>query len=80
MCCLYSAYAPGAAILEKVYAVVEPDEGGAALWERLAASSTLRERLHRVELEGAKDPSELHLQDPGSFKENLRAAFKGTKR
>ncbi len=65
---------------EKVYAVVEPDEGGAALWERLAASSPLRERLHRVELEGAKDPSALHLQDPDRFKENLRAAFKGARR
>ena len=46
--------------IEKLYAVVEPDEGGAVLWERLAASP-LREKLHRVELEGANDPSELHL-------------------
>jgi hypothetical protein len=61
--------------IDKLYAVVEPDEGGAALWERLAAS-TLREKLHRVELEGAKDPSELHLQDPEHFKENLRKAVK----
>jgi hypothetical protein len=66
--------------IEKVYAVIEPDEGGAALWERLAASSAVRERLHWVELEGAKDPSELYLQDPESFKENLRAAFKSARR
>ena len=65
--------------IEKLYAVVEPDEGGAALWERLAAS-TLREKLHRVELEGAKDPSELHLQDPDHFKENLRKAVKAARR
>jgi hypothetical protein len=65
--------------IEKLYAVVEPDEGGAALWERLAAS-TLREKLHRVELEGAKDPSELHLQDPDHFKENLRKAVKVSRR
>jgi hypothetical protein len=65
--------------IEKLYAIVEPDEGGAALWERLAAS-TLREKLHRVELEGAKDPSELHLQDPDHFKENLRESFKGARR
>ena len=65
--------------VEKVYAVVEPDQGGAALWERLAASP-LREKLHRVELEGAKDPSELHLRDPARFKENLRAAFKRARR
>ena len=62
--------------VEKIYAVIESDEGGAALWKHLAASSTLRERLHRVELQGAKDPSELHLRDPARFKENLRAAFK----
>jgi len=67
--------------VEKIYAVVEPDEGGTALWERLAASSILlRERLHRVELQGAKDVSELHLQDPDRFKENLQAAFKGSRR
>jgi hypothetical protein len=59
----------------KVYVVVEPDEGGAALWEHLAASP-LREKLHRVDLGGFKDPSELHLQDPAQFKDNLRAAFK----
>jgi hypothetical protein len=34
----------------KVYAVIEPDEGGEVLWERLAASD-IRERLYRVELE-----------------------------
>jgi hypothetical protein len=63
----------------KVYVVVEPDEGGAELWERLAASP-LREKLHRVDLDGAKDPSELHLQDPAQFKDNLRVAFKRAKR
>lgn len=36
--------------IEKVYAVVEHDQGGEAFWERLAASP-LQERLHRVELE-----------------------------
>ncbi len=36
--------------IEKVYAIVEPDQGGEAFWERLAASS-LRERLYRIELE-----------------------------
>ena len=43
-------------------------------------SERMAHLLHRVELEGAKDPSELHLQDPGSFKKSLRAAFKGAKR
>jgi hypothetical protein len=65
--------------IPKVYAIVEPDEGGATLWKRLAASP-LREKLHRVDLDGAKDPSELHLEDPAQFKDNLRTAFKRAKR
>ena len=40
--------------IEKVYAVVEPDQGGETLWERLAASP-IRERLYRVELEVPDD-------------------------
>ena len=36
--------------IEKVYVVVEPDQGGETFWERLAASP-IRERLYRVELE-----------------------------
>jgi hypothetical protein len=59
--------------VEKVYAVVEPDGGGEAFWQRLAASA-LREKLYRVELEGAGDVSELHLQDPASFTERIEEA------
>lgn len=59
--------------VERVYAVVEPDGGGEAFWERLAASP-IREKLHRVELDGAKDVSELHLQDPERFAERLEEA------
>lgn len=40
--------------IEKAYAVVEPDAGGEAFWEKLAASA-IRERLHRVELEAPDD-------------------------
>jgi len=58
----------------KVYAVIEPDEGGEMLKERLAASG-IRDLLRFVELDGAKDVSELHLSDPTRFLENLRAAF-----
>lgn len=60
----------------KVYAVVEPDQGGEALWERLAASP-LRERLYRVELEEAEDVSGLHVGDPERFREKLRSALEG---
>jgi hypothetical protein len=61
--------------IEKIYAVVEPDQGGATFEERLSSSS-VRERLYLVRLDGAKDVSDLHIQSPERFKEKLRAAFK----
>ncbi|QIN77509.1 hypothetical protein GBA65_02200 [Rubrobacter marinus] len=57
----------------KVYVMVEPDTGGEAFWERLAASP-IREKLHRVQLDGAKDVSDLHLQSPERFAQRLEAA------
>jgi hypothetical protein len=62
--------------IEKIYAVVEPDQGGEALWERLAASD-LRDRLYRVGLGGAKDASELHLEDPGTLADRFEEALRG---
>jgi hypothetical protein len=59
--------------IEKVYAVIEPDGGGEAFWQRLA-SSALREKLHRVELDGVGDVSELHLQDPEAFAKRIEEA------
>ncbi len=61
--------------IERVYVVVE-DEAGEGLWEKLAASP-LQERLYRVELGylGAKDPSELHLAEPGQFAERFEDAL-----
>jgi hypothetical protein len=38
------------------------------------AASALREKLYRVELEGAKDVSELHLQDPDAFLKRIEVA------
>ena len=61
--------------IEKVYAVVEPDEGGEALKKKLTASMAVRDRLHLVELAGSEDVSAHYLADPERFKENLRAAF-----
>jgi hypothetical protein len=52
--------------IERIYVVVEPDAAGEGLWERLTASP-LRERLYRVELDGFKDVSELHLDGPEDF-------------
>jgi hypothetical protein len=59
--------------VERVYAVVEPDGGGEAFWDRLA-SSPIREKLYRVKLDGAKDVSELHLKDPSIFVQRLEQA------
>src|SRR5215217_3575525 len=61
--------------IEKIYAIVEPDGGGEALWERLAASE-LKERLYRVRLEGVKDASQLHLKDPQMFPGRLEEALR----
>lgn len=60
--------------VDRLYFVVE-DEAGEACWEKLAASPEIRDRLHRVELKGAKDVSELHKRDPERFGGRLRAAL-----
>ena len=59
--------------VEKLYAVIEPDEGGEAFWERLAASP-IREKLYRVDLDSVKDVSELHLAEPDEFRGRLEEA------
>ncbi len=59
--------------ISQLYFVIE-DEAGEACWEKLAATPDIRDRLYRVELEGAKDVSELHKQDPDNFRERLREA------
>lgn len=61
--------------VEKVYVVVEPDEAAEGLWERLAASP-LKERLYRVEFEGVKDASALHLDSPDTFAVRFEHALK----
>jgi hypothetical protein len=60
--------------VEKVFAIVEPDEGGETFWQRLAATE-LRERLYRVDLDGTKDLRDLHHQDADGFKDRLRDAL-----
>jgi hypothetical protein len=60
----------------RVYLIVEPDQGGAALWERMAASP-IKERLYRVELGEFKDASELHLDDPERASERITQALGG---
>jgi len=53
--------------MDTVYAVIEPDAGGAALRKKLS-SSKIRDRLKLISLDGAKDPSGLYLDDRENFK------------
>ena len=61
--------------LEKVYVVIEPDEGGATLKDKLSGSS-IRDRLHVLDLGEYKDASELHVADPELFKERFTEELK----
>jgi hypothetical protein len=65
--------------IEKIYVIIEPDHGGDTLRERLTRCEAIRERLHLLELAEYKDPSALHLADPGSFKERFEVALEGAK-
>jgi hypothetical protein len=61
--------------IDKIYAIIEPGQGGETFWQRLAATP-LRERLYRVELEGTKDLGDLHRQDTPNFKICLHDALR----
>jgi hypothetical protein len=65
--------------IEKIYAVIEPDQGGDTLREKLTACEAIRNRLHLVQLGEYKDPSALHLADPDRFRERLEAALESAK-
>src|SRR5215204_4064389 len=65
--------------IEKIYAVIEPDQGGDTLREKLTACQSIRERLHLLELAEHKDPSALHLADPDRFRERFEVALKDAK-
>ena len=62
----------------RLYFVVE-DEAGEACWRKLVATPEIRERLYRVEFDGAKDVSELHKQDPEGFHKKLSDAREGAR-
>ncbi len=61
--------------IERVYVVVEPDEGGQTLKEMLLVSH-VRDRLHLVDLGEFEDASGLYLADRENFKERFTAALK----
>jgi DNA-binding transcriptional ArsR family regulator len=65
--------------IEKICALIEPDQGGAALRERLTKCEAIRERLHFLELGKYKDPSALHLADPHRFREQFGVALESAK-
>src|SRR5215217_1399085 len=65
--------------IEKIYAIIEPDQGGDALREKLSGCEAIRERLHLLGLGEHKDPSALHLADPEGFKERFEVALKDAK-
>lgn len=57
-----------------IYVVVEPDAGGEAVL-RWLRTSAIRERVKLLRLDGFKDPSAMHLDDPERFEERMRDAM-----
>jgi hypothetical protein len=52
--------------VQRIYVVIEPDKGGEAIQKWLAVSR-IRDRAYLLKLDGFKDPSALHLDDPTNF-------------
>jgi hypothetical protein len=61
-----------------IYVIVEPDAGGEGVLTWLSKSS-IRDRVRLVRLQGAKDPSELHVAEPDQFDVTFRAALDAAK-
>jgi hypothetical protein len=72
----WAAYLDG---IEKIYAVIEPDQGGDTLREKLTGCEAIRERLHLLELDKHKDPSALHLANSDGFRERFKGALEDAK-
>jgi hypothetical protein len=60
--------------IEKIYAIIEPDQGGDTLREKLSGCEAIRESLYFLEL-SEKNPSALHVADPERFRERFEAAM-----
>ena len=61
--------------IEKIYVVIEPDDGGRSLKEKLLASS-MRDRPHLVDLGEFEDVSGLYLAERETFGDRFAAALK----
>jgi DNA-binding transcriptional ArsR family regulator len=72
----WAAYLDG---IEKIYAIIEPDQGGDTLREKLTKCEAIRERLCLLELGEHKDPSALHLADSDRFRERFEVALRDAK-
>jgi hypothetical protein len=59
---------------EKVYAVIEPDKGGETMLGKLTGSS-IRDRLHLLDMGDHEDASGLYMSNPAAFEENWRRAL-----
>lgn len=57
-----------------IYVVIEPDKGGETVKGWLSSAS-IRERVHLLDLDGYKDPSDVHVADPDRFTERWQAAI-----
>jgi hypothetical protein len=65
--------------IEKVFVVIEPDQGGDTLREKLTRCEAIHERLYLLELGVHKDSSVLHLADPDGFRERFEVALEAAK-
>ncbi len=64
--------------LERIYAVIEPDGGGEAFREKLAATPAIGDRLHLVDLAKHKDVSGLYLADRSAFGDRFAAVLESS--
>lgn len=54
--------------VERIYVVIEPDQGGSVLREKLAGCVAIKDRLYLVDLAEHKDASGLYLSNREGFK------------
>lgn len=63
---------------KKIYVVVEQDQGGETLMDSLSRSK-IKDRISLITLNGFKDPSGLHVDDPDRFLDRWNEAVRNAK-